>query len=80
MRKESEALQKFKKCVDQCVHDWNRTTLSDIEKWSYEEWFIWGVAHTAIYFLSFDEYHKFINYIKDTYGYNIQSDIEDDDE
>lgn len=65
------ALEKAKRCVDSIVADWNKTSLSDLEKWSIEEFMIWGIGHMALYFLNFNDYHKFKQYVYDKYGYNL---------
>ena len=60
-----------KKCIDKCVTDWDKTTLSDIEKWSMEQYIIWGMVDMALYFLNFNDYNKLKQYIYDKYGYNL---------
>ena len=69
-------LDKAKSCVDQIVTDWNKTTLSDIEKWSTEELMIWGIVKMALYFLNFNDYNKLKQYIYDKYGYNVGGVVE----
>lgn len=63
--------EKAKKCIDQFVHDWNKTTLCDLEKWSTEEILIQGAAHMALYFLDFSDYHRLKEYVYAEYGYDI---------
>lgn len=64
-------LEKAKACVDQTVKDWNKTNLSDLEKWSTEQLIIWGIVKMALRFLNFDDYNKLKQYIYDEYGYNV---------
>ncbi len=64
-------LDRAKTCMDQFVTDWNKTNLSDIEKWSIEEWLIQGAAHMALYFLDFNDYCKLKQYVYEEYGYDI---------
>ena len=64
-------LDRAKECVDQTVESWNRTTLSDLEKWSTEELIIWGIVKMALRFLNFNDYNKLKQYIYDEYGYNV---------
>lgn len=64
-------LERAKKCMDQFVADWNRTTLCDLEKWCTEEILIQGAAHMALYFLDFSDYHKLKDYVWTQYGYDI---------
>ena len=68
--KKSEKLEQAKKCIDSMVKDWNKTTLSDLEKYAYEEWLIWGAVKMALYFLNFDDYNKLKKYIYEKYGYD----------
>lgn len=69
-------LDKAKACVDQVVHSWNRTRLTDIEKWSTEELIIWGVVDLAMYLLSPKDYQALKQYIYDQYGYNVGGAVE----
>ena len=71
MKQPSEKLERAKSCIDQIVKDWNRTNLSDLEKWSMEEFIIWGAVHMALYMLSNDDYQELKEYIYQEYGYNI---------
>lgn len=68
---DSEKLSRAKDCVDQIVSQWNRTNLTDIEKWSIEELEIWGVFDLALYLLSQPDYQKLKNYVYTEYGYNV---------
>ena len=70
-KKESQTLVKCKKCVDNEVKQWNRTTLSDLEKYALERYIIWGIVQLALYMLSFDEYNAFKEYIWTEYGFNV---------
>ena len=72
-KKDSRNLERAKKCVDQTVKDWNKTTLSDIEKWSLEEHIIWGIVHMALFFLDFNDYEALKEYIWTEYGYDVTS-------
>lgn len=67
---ESKRLQDAKKCVDSTVTNWNRTSLSDIEKWSVEQGMIWGILRLALYLLNLEEYNTLKEYIWTEYGYN----------
>ena len=71
MKKESEKLTQAKKCVDACVKSWNRTQLTDIEKWSIEEGIIWGISDLALYLLSPTDYQELKNYVLNEYGHNV---------
>lgn len=71
MKKESETLRKCKSCVDKEVAQWNRTNLSDLEKWSIEEGIVWGIVELAMFMLNFEEYNAFKEYIWTEYGYNV---------
>lgn len=62
-------LDKAKKCIKQIVDEWNRTTLSDIEKWGVEAQLIHGVFHLALYILSEKEYNDLKKWTKDEYGF-----------
>ncbi len=64
-------LEKAKACVDKEVKEWNKTSLSFIEKDSIEQHMIWGIVEMAMYFLNFDDYCKLKQYIYDEYGYNV---------
>lgn len=64
-------LEKAKACVDQEVKEWNKTSLSFIEKDSIEQHMIWGIVKMALYFLNFDDYCRLKQYIYDEYGYNV---------
>ena len=70
MKNESKNLTRAKKCVDSLVTDWNKTNLTDIEKWSIEEFMIWGVLHLSLYMLNFNDYNELKEYIWTEYGYN----------
>lgn len=63
--------ERAKACVDKTVKDWNRTNLSDLEKWSREEFIIWGEVNMALRFLNFNDYNRLKQYIYDEYGYNV---------
>lgn len=69
--KESQKLKDCKKCVDSTVKDWNKTNLSDLEKWSREEGIIWGIVKLALYMLNLDEYNALKEYIWTEYGFNV---------
>ena len=71
MRQESEKLKLSKECVDQVVNSWNRTQLTDIEKWSIEEGIIWGIFDLALYLLSQNDYQELKNYVLNQYGHNV---------
>ena len=69
-------LDKAKACVDKVVSSWNRTNLTDIEKWSTEELIIWGVVDLAMYLLTPNDYQALKQYIYDRYGYNVGGAVE----
>ena len=69
--KESQKLTDCKRCVDNTVKDWNKTNLSDLEKWSREEGIVWGIVKLALYMLNFDEYNALKEYIWTEYGFNV---------
>lgn len=60
-----------KSLIDQEVKNWNRTTLSDLEKYHREWWIVHGMVHMALAFLNFDDYHKLKQYVYDEYGFNV---------
>ncbi len=74
---DSEKLQSSKACVDQIVNTWNRTYLTDIEKWSTEELIIWGVFDLALFLLSQSDYQKLKDYVWQKYGYNVGGALRD---
>ena len=67
----SQALDKAKACVDQCVRDWGKTTLSDLELYSREMFIIWGMTDMALRFLNFNDYNAFKEYVYQEYGCNL---------
>jgi len=71
MKKLSEKFERAKKCIDQIVNEWDRTTLTDLEKYSMEMYIIWGAFDMALYMLSTDEYYELKEYVYQRYGYNI---------
>lgn len=64
-------LEKAKKCVDSEVKGWNKTTLSDLEKYALEKYIVWGILDLALYLLTNEDYQKLKQYIYDAYGYNV---------
>lgn len=68
---DSKAYLRAKSCIDQCVESWNKTNLSDIEKWGLEAQLIHGMVKMALYFLNFDDYNKLKEYIWTEYGFNV---------
>ena len=68
---DSEKLQNAKACVDQIVNSWNRTYLTDIEKYFTEERILWGVFDLALFLLSAPDYQKLKDYTWQKYGYDI---------
>lgn len=72
-------LQKAIACVDKEVSGWNRTQLTDLEKWSYERLIIWGIVDLALYILTPKDYQALKQYIYDEYGYNVGGAIEKDE-
>ena len=71
MPKLTQKYDKAKACIDQIVTSWDRTTLSDLEKYSREMYIIWGAVDMALYMLSIDEYNELKEYIYQRYGYNV---------
>lgn len=69
MKKLSKDFLKCQKCITQIVTDWNKTTLSDIEKWGLEAQLLHGVFHLAMYILETDEYFKLKIWCEDEYGF-----------
>ena len=63
--------EKAKAAVDQCVKTWNKTTLTDIEKYHYEWWLILGMVKMALRFLSINDYQELKQYIWERYGFNV---------
>ena len=70
MAKES-TLDKFKACVDQCVRSWNRTKLTDLEKWGTERLIVWGIVDAGFFVLSTNDYQRLKDYIWQEYGFNV---------
>lgn len=77
MAKES-TLDKFKACVDQCVRSWNRTKLTDLEKWGTERLIIWGITDAALFVLPLNDYQKLKDYIYQEYGFNVGGALDKD--
>ena len=71
MSKHTQKYERAKACVDNCVKQWNRTELSDLEKWSRESWLVYGMVDAFLYFLDTDEYNDIKEYIWQTYGFNV---------
>ena len=71
MKCESEKLKQSKACCDQVVNSWNKTYLTDIEKWSLEEAIIWGIFDLALYLLSPNDYQALKDYVWQKYGFNV---------
>lgn len=71
MKKPSERYNRAKACIDQIVTSWNKTDLSDLEKYSREMFIIWGAVDMALYMLNFEEYNELKEYIYQRYGYNV---------
>lgn len=71
MSKHTEKYDRAKACVDNCVKQWNRTNLSDLEKYGRETWLVYGMVDAFLYFLSTDEYNDIKEYIWQTYGFNV---------
>lgn len=69
--KHSQNYERAKQCVDTCVTNWNKTTLSDIEKYSVECWVVYGMVKAFLYFLNFTEYNDIKEYIYTEYGFNV---------
>lgn len=63
--------QKAKAAIDQIVKQWDRTTLSDLEKYCRESWIVYGMVHAFLYYLDFGEYNEIKEYIYQTYGFNV---------
>lgn len=70
-KRESDALIRAKKCIDQTVKQWNCTTLSDLEKYCREWWLVEGEFRMALYFFNTDDYFKLKQYILDEYGFKV---------
>lgn len=71
MKKHSNNYEKAKSAVDQTVKEWNRTNLSDFEKYYREWWIVQGMVKAFLRFLNFDEYNEIKEYIWQTYGFNV---------
>ena len=65
------AYNRAKSVIDQTVKDWNKTTLTDIEKWHVEWWKVNGMIHMALVFLNFEDYNRLKQYVYDEYGFNV---------
>lgn len=62
-------LDRLKACIDQTVSAWNRTKLTEIEKYSREQMIIWGIFDAALFVLSSNDYEKLKEYTKENYGF-----------
>lgn len=62
-------LEKIKKCIKDTVNNWDKTTLTDIEKWSVEKQLVSGIARCALYILPEKEYQKLRLWTIDNYGF-----------
>lgn len=68
---QSKAYLKAKECIDSTVKGWNRTNLSDLEKWCREAWIVYGEVDMALRFLNFSDYNALKEYIWTEYGFNV---------
>lgn len=71
VKQHSKNYEKFQSCIKQCVKNWNRTKLTDIEKWSIEQHMIWGIFQSALYILPLDDYQELKDWCLNEYGYNV---------
>lgn len=62
-------LDRLKACIDQTVRGWNRTKLTEIEKYSTEQMIIWGIFDAALFVLDTNDYEKLKEYTKENYGF-----------
>ena len=69
-RKFSENFAKAQKCITQIATEWNRTTLSDLEKWGTESQLIHGVFALALYILDEKEYNALKEWVEEEYGFH----------
>lgn len=65
-----EIYERLKKAVDTEVLQWNKTELSDLEKYERSVYYIGGIRRSALFLLPTDLYLKFSQYLTDTYGVN----------
>lgn len=76
----SKNFERLKDCVSNTVNSWNRTTLTDIEKYSVEMYIVWGIVDAALYILPLNEYQALKDFILSEYGYNVGGAIKKDEQ
>lgn len=70
-KKRSVNYSRFQACIRNNVRNWNKTTLTDIEKYSVEMYIVWGIVDAALYILSLDDYQALKDWVLQEYGYNV---------
>lgn len=70
-KKRSKNFESFQKCIRQQVTNWNKTTLTDLEKYCIERYIIWGIFDAALYILPLDDYQDLKQWMYDEYGFDI---------
>lgn len=70
-KKRSKNFESFQKCIRQQVKNWNKTTLTDLEKYCIERYIIWGIFDVALYILPLDDYQDLKQWMYDEYGFDI---------
>lgn len=70
-KKRSANYSRFQACIRNNVRNWNKTTLTDIEKYSIEMYIVWGIVDAALYILPLDDYQALKNWVLEEYGYNV---------
>ena len=69
-----EIFERLKAAADTEVEQWNKTRLSDIEKYQLSVYYLGGICRAALFVLPTDLYLKFASYLDDKYGYEIKGD------
>lgn len=70
-KKRSANFNKLQDCIRNKVKNWNKTTLTDIEKYCTEMYIIWGIIDAALYILPLDDYQALKDWVLEEYGYNV---------
>lgn len=63
-----EIFERLKAAADTEVEQWNKTRLSDIEKYQLSVYYLGGICRAALFTLPTDLYLKFSSYLDDKYG------------
>ncbi len=70
-KKRSANFGRLQACIRKEVRNWNKTTLTDLEKYQVEMYIVWGIIEAALYVLPLDDYQALKDWVLDEYGYNV---------